>query len=225
MTGADELDPAPVPACVVFAVKPQVMDGVVPDYRRFADSGTVYLSIAAGKTLPSLQATLAAGAAVVRAMPNLPATVGRGMSVACANAAVDEAGRATCTDLLAAVGAVSWIEDECLLDAVTGVSGSGPAYVFLLIECLAAAGVEAGLPEPLALELARETVAGAGELARRSDATAAALRERVSSPRGHHPGGACGVDRRVRTRPPNAECGRRCGRTLARTRRRVSAPA
>ncbi len=184
VTGADALDPALAPACVVFAVKPQVMDGVVPDYRRFAGDGVVFLSIAAGKTLVSLRNAIGDGVAVVRAMPNLPATVGRGISVACANAAVGETGRTRCTELLAAVGEVAWIEDESLLDAVTGVSGSGPAYVFLLIECLAAAGVEAGLPESLALALARTTVAGAGELARRSDETASVLRERVSSPGG-----------------------------------------
>ena len=184
VAGAEALDPGLAPACVVFAVKPQVMDSVVPEYARLAGSGAVFLSIAAGKTLASLQGALGAGAAVVRAMPNLPATVGRGTSVACANDAVDAAGRAACTELLAAVGEVAWIEDESLLDAVTGVSGSGPAYVFLLIECLAAAGVEAGLPEALALDLARATVAGAGELARRSDETAAALRRRVTSPGG-----------------------------------------
>ncbi len=184
LSGADELDAALAPACVVFAVKPQVMDGVVPEYGRFSGSGAVFLSIVAGKTLASLQAALGSAAAVVRAMPNLPATVGRGMSVACANQAVNETGRTTCSELLAAVGEVAWVEDEALLDAVTAVSGSGPAYVFLLIECLAAAGIEAGLSETLALELAQATVAGAGELARRSDESAAVLRQRVTSPGG-----------------------------------------
>ena len=184
LPGADALDAARAPACVVFAVKPQVMDAVVPAYGRFTGSGAVFLSIAAGKTLASFRTGLGEGAAVVRAMPNLPATVGHGMSVACANGAVDERGRARCGELLAAVGEVAWIDDESLLDAVTGVSGSGPAYVFLLIECLAAAGVEAGLPEALALQLARATVAGAGALARCSDETAEALRERVTSPGG-----------------------------------------
>ena len=184
VAGADALDRALTPACVVFAVKPQVIDGVVPEYRRLAGEGVVFLSIAAGKTLASLRSALGAPAAVVRAMPNLPATVGRGTSVACASGAVDETGRARCTELLAAVGEVAWIEDEAMLDAVTAVSGSGPAYVFLLIECLADAGVAAGLPPRLSLDLARATVAGAGELARRSDETAAVLRQRVTSPGG-----------------------------------------
>jgi len=184
VTAADALDVALAPGCVVFAVKPQKMDDVAPNYARFAGAGTAFLSIAAGKTLASFRTGLGEGAAVVRAMPNLPATVGRGMSVACANGAVDDAGRVRCGELLAAVGEVAWIEDETLLDAVTGVSGSGPAYVFLLIECLAAAGVDAGLPEALALQLAEATVAGTGALARGSDETAAVLRERVTSPGG-----------------------------------------
>ena len=181
---AEMLDAGLAPASVVFAVKPQVMDAVVPRYARFADTGAVFLSIAAGKTLAALESGLGPGAAVVRAMPNLPATVGRGMSVACANGAVGDEGRAACGALLAAVGEVAWIDDESLLDAVTGVSGSGPAYVFLLIECLAAAGIEAGLSGALAAQLARATVAGAGELARLSEEAPHTLRERVSSPGG-----------------------------------------
>jgi pyrroline-5-carboxylate reductase len=117
-------------------------------------------------------------------MPNTPAAIGHGISVACANGNVDAAGRARADALLAAVGAVAWVADEALMDAVTAVSGSGPAYVFLLIECLTKAGVEAGLPEPLAEKLARATVAGSGELARVSPESAAALREAVTSPGG-----------------------------------------
>ena len=171
------------PAAIVFAVKPQSLAEVAPAYRGFAGRAP-FLSIAAGKTLAFFARALGPDAAVVRAMPNTPAAIGRGIAVACANRAVDGAARALCDRLLAAVGEVAWVEDEALLDAVTAVSGSGPAYVFLLIECLAKAGVAAGLPEPLALQLARATVAGSGELARQSPESAAALREAVTSPGG-----------------------------------------
>jgi pyrroline-5-carboxylate reductase len=172
------------PAIVVLAVKPQQMDAVLADCRRFARPGTVFLSIAAGKTIATYGRGLGDTAAIVRAMPNTPAAVGRGMSVLCANARVDAAQREVCTALLAAVGEVAWVDDESLLDAVTALSGGGPAYVFLLIECLAQAGVEAGLPADLAMRLARTTVAGAGELVRRAAEPASRLRENVSSPGG-----------------------------------------
>lgn len=170
------------PAIVIFAVKPQGMAEIVPGYRRFADA--VFLSIAAGKPLAFFAGHLGGAAAIVRAMPNTPAAVRRGITVACASAAVTTAQRTLCHDLLDAVGAVEWIGDEGLMDAVTAVSGSGPAYVFLLVEALAAAGVEAGLPEGLAVRLARTTVYGAGELVRQSPDTAAVLRRNVTSPGG-----------------------------------------
>lgn len=184
LVAAPEALPADlVPAAVVFAVKPQSLAQVLPAYRRYAGDA-VFLSIAAGKTLGFFARSLGAAAAVVRAMPNTPAAIGRGISVACASAAVDAAGHALCDRLLAAVGEVAWVAEETLLDAVTAVSGSGPAYVFLLIEGLAKAGCAAGLPEDLALRLARATVAGAGELARLSPESAARLREAVTSPGG-----------------------------------------
>ncbi|MHA1601360.1 MAG: pyrroline-5-carboxylate reductase [Alphaproteobacteria bacterium] len=172
------------PAVVVVAVKPQQMDTVVAHCRRFVRPGTVFLSIAAGKSIAYYSGGLGAAAAIVRAMPNTPAAVGRGMSVLCANAKTDPAQRDVCGALLSAVGEVAWIEDETLLDAVTAVSGGGPAYVFLLIECLAEAGVEAGLPADLAMRLARTTVAGSGELVHRASEPASRLRENVSSPAG-----------------------------------------
>jgi pyrroline-5-carboxylate reductase len=181
---ADDLAPDFRPAAVVVAVKPQVMDEILPPYRRFAEAGSVVLSIAAGRTIASLQARLGREAAVVRAMPNTPAAIGRGMTVACPGEAVAQPQRALCQDLLAAVGEVAWIEDDSLMDAVTAVSGSGPAYVFLLAECLARAGEEAGLAPELAVRLARTTVAGSGELLRRSPASPAELREAVTSPGG-----------------------------------------
>lgn len=172
------------PSVIVLAVKPQAMAEVLPPYRRFAAAGALFLSIAAGKTLGFFARAFGDQAAVVRAMPNTPASIGRGIAVACANPRVATAQRALAERLLAAVGEVGWVEDEALLDAVTAVSGSGPAYVFLLIECLAKAGVAAGLPEALALQLARATVAGAGELARLSPESAERLRENVTSPGG-----------------------------------------
>jgi pyrroline-5-carboxylate reductase len=172
------------PAVVVLAVKPQMMNDAIRHYGRFAESGAVFLSIAAGKTLGYFARHLGAEAAIVRAMPNTPAAIGRGITVACPNGRASAAQIALCDRLLAAVGEVGWVDDERLIDAVTGVSGSGPAYVFLLIECLAKAGVAAGLSEELATRLARATVSGAGELARLSGEPAAVLRQNVTSPAG-----------------------------------------
>ena len=180
----EALPPDVNPRVVVFAVKPQITDNVVPAYSDFAGPDTVFLSIAAGRTIAYFEERLGDQAAVVRTMPNTPAAIGRGISVACANLRVSPESRAICDLLLGAVGDVAWIDDEGLLDAVTATSGSGPAYVFLLIECLAEAGVEAGLPADLAMQLAQATVAGAGELARQSEDPASELRQNVTSPGG-----------------------------------------
>ena len=171
------------PDAVVFAVKPQVINAVLPPYRHWSDSGAVFLSIAAGTTIAGIARHLGE-APIVRAMPNTPAAIGRAITVACPNARVTPAHRQLCEVLLAAIGDSAWVEDEALMDPVTAVSGSGPAYVFLLIEALAAAGEREGLPAALALRLACETVAGAGELARRSSESPARLRENVTSPGG-----------------------------------------
>jgi pyrroline-5-carboxylate reductase len=171
------------PAAVVFAVKPQAVDYVVPSYRRWASPATVFVSIVAGKTLAGLARHLGL-AAIVRTMPNTPAAIGRGITVACASPLVTAEQRQLSDELLAAIGERAWVEDEALLDPVTAVSGSGPAYVFLLIEALARAGELGGLPSELALRLARSTVAGSGELARVSPEAPAQLRENVTSPGG-----------------------------------------
>jgi len=181
---AEALPPELRPGAIVLAVKPQAMATVLPAYRRFVADDVLVLSIAAGKTLGFFARQLGDRAAVVRAMPNTPAAIGRGIAVLCANAAVGKTQRHRAEALLAAVGEVAWVEDQALLDAVTAVSGSGPAYVFLLIECLTAAAIAEGLPAELALRLARATVAGAGELARRSSEPPARLRENVTSPGG-----------------------------------------
>jgi pyrroline-5-carboxylate reductase len=172
------------PAVVVLAVKPQSIDAVLPALAPSIGPKTVLLSIAAGRTLANLASLLPRGSAVVRAMPNTPAAIGQGMTVACANEAVSREQALLCGGLLEAVGEVIWIDDEDLMDAVTALSGSGPAYVFLLAECLAEAGVKAGVEPELAARLARATVSGAGELLRRSDLTAAELRQNVTSPNG-----------------------------------------
>ncbi|MCP5367656.1 MAG: pyrroline-5-carboxylate reductase [Hyphomicrobiales bacterium] len=172
------------PDVVVFAVKPQSMDDVAPAYRRFAGPDTVFLSIAAGKPLAYFEAALGADAAIVRSMPNTPAAVGRGITVACANGRVNDAQRDLCDELLRAVGEVAWVDDEGLIDAVTALSGGGPAYVFLLAESLAEAGAAAGLPPDLAKRLARVTVAGSGELLYRSSDEPETLRRNVTSPGG-----------------------------------------
>lgn len=168
---------------VVLAVKPQVVAEVLPSVAALTGAGTLVLSIMAGKTLGFLQAGLPK-AAIVRAMPNTPAAIGRGITVAVPNAAVSAEQKQRAHALLAASGAVEWITDEGLMDAVTAVSGSGPAYVFLLAETLARAGVAAGLPEALAARLARETIAGSGELLHRSPLDPATLRQNVTSPAG-----------------------------------------
>ncbi len=184
VAGVAELAPDLAPNVVVLAVKPQAMDDVLPPYVQFAGPDTVFLSIAAGKPVGYFERLLGPSAAIVRAMPNTPAAVGRGVTVLCANRHVSPGMRDFCATLLLAVGAVDWVEDESLMDAVTAVSGSGPAYVFLLAEALAQAGVAAGLPAALAAKLARLTVAGSGELLMQSDEAASTLRENVTSPGG-----------------------------------------
>jgi pyrroline-5-carboxylate reductase len=171
-------------AAIVIAVKPQVAPDVVPTLAPYLGAGTVVLSIMAGRTLGFLEQALSQRAALVRAMPNTPAAIGRGITVAVPNLRVSQRQRDLAHALLAATGAVEWVGDEALMDAVTAVSGSGPAYVFLLAEALARAGVAAGLPEELAAQLARETVAGSGELLHRSPLEASVLRQNVTSPGG-----------------------------------------
>ena len=172
------------PALIVMAVKPQMMDQVFPPVARLAAADTLILSIAAGRLIASFEKHLQAGAPVVRTMPNTPAAIGRGISVCCGNRHVTERQREICTALLRGIGVVEWVDDEALIEVVTGVSGAGPAYVFALTESLARAGVEAGLEEALAMRLARATVAGAGELLHRDDESAAILRRNVTSPAG-----------------------------------------
>ena len=180
------LNPAQVePATIiVVAIKPQLAEAVVPGLVPWVGPGTLVASIMAGRTLGGIERILPRATAVVRAMPNLPAAIGRGITVAVPNAAVTVAQRALVDRLLAAVGVVEWVAEETLLDAVTAVSGSGPAYVFLLAELLARAGTTAGLPAGLANRLARATIAGSGALLDQSPLGAETLRHNVTSPGG-----------------------------------------
>jgi pyrroline-5-carboxylate reductase len=171
-------------AAIVLAVKPQTASDVMLQLSRFVGRDTVVVSIMAGRTIGFLAKNLPKGTAIVRAMPNTPASVGRGITVAVPNARVNVSARELADVLLSATGPVAWIKNEKWMDAVTAVSGSGPAYVFLLAESLARAGAAVGLPKPLAARLARATVAGAGELLHRSDLDPAKLRENVTSPGG-----------------------------------------
>jgi len=169
-------------AAFLVALKPQAFREAGPKLKPYVDATTLLVSIMAGMTIASLHEVL--GGRIVRAMPNTPAAIGRGITVAVAAKDVSAAQREVADGLLRATGSVEWVTDEGLMDAVTAVSGSGPAYVFLLAEELARAGVAAGLPEQLAIKLARETVAGSGELLHRSDLEAATLRQNVTSPGG-----------------------------------------
>jgi pyrroline-5-carboxylate reductase len=167
---------------LVVALKPQMFREAGPALKPFVGPTTLVVSIMAGTPIAALAEVC--GGSVVRAMPNTPAAIGRGITVAVAANNVSAAQRAVADALLRATGAVEWVDDENLMDAVTAVSGSGPAYIFLLAEELARAGVEAGLPPDLATKLARETVAGSGELLHRSQDASATLRQNVTSPGG-----------------------------------------
>jgi pyrroline-5-carboxylate reductase len=186
VTKGIRLNPSPkdigATATLVVALKPQMFREAEAMLKSFAGPATLVVSIMAGTPIASISEVC--GGSVVRAMPNTPAAIGRGITVAVAASDVSAAQRTVADALLRATGSVEWIDDEGLMDAVTAVSGSGPAYVFLLAEELARAGVEAGLPVELATKLARETVAGSGELLHRSDLASATLRQNVTSPGG-----------------------------------------
>ncbi len=169
---------------LVLAIKPQLFKAVLPTLGPVVSRATVVVSVAAGQTVATIAAGLGHAGGIVRTMPNTPALVGRGVTGAFANPAVNPSQRSQVDALLHAVGKVAWVDDENLIDSVTAVSGSGPAYVFHLAEAMTQAGIAAGLPEDLAAMLARETVCGAGELLYRSPDSAARLRQNVTSPYG-----------------------------------------
>ena len=172
------------PAVVLVAVKPQMMGEALPTLQAMGNGQTLFVSVAAGTQIAQFEQVLGSETPIVRAMPNTPAAISQGITAIVANARAGAAGLNTAEDLLSAVGEVVRLSDEGQIDAVTGVSGSGPAYVFHMIETLAAGGVAQGLPEALAMQLAKATVAGAGALAMQSDETPSQLRVNVTSPNG-----------------------------------------
>lgn len=177
--------PETPPEVLILAIKPQMLEAAAPALADLANETTLVISILAGKTMQNVLDRLPRARAIVRAMPNLPAAIGCGMTGAVANSAVTPMQRRSADALLSAVGGVEWLADEALIDAVTAVSGSGPAYVFYLVECLAEAGQAAGLPPAMAERLARATIEGAGALlAQMPDQSPAALRASVTSPAG-----------------------------------------
>ncbi len=173
-----------VPALVLIAVKPQMMGAALPKLQALGNGETLFVSVAAGTSIASFEAILGEQTPIVRAMPNTPAAIGQGITALIGNARATAANLDMTEELLAAIGQTVRLESEAQMDAVTGVSGSGPAYVFHLIETLAAAGEAQGLPAELALTLAKATVAGAGALAEASDESPSQLRVNVTSPNG-----------------------------------------
>ena len=172
------------PGVIVFAVKPQQLAGIIPAYRTRFKERPLYLSIAAGKTLGFFTTHFGSSVRVVRAMPNLPAIAGEGMTVMCASERLPAASKKIANALMSAVGDVAWLEDESLMDAVTALSGSGPAYIFLFLEYLTSAAIAAGMPADLARRLAIQTLAGSAALVKQSGESFAELREQVTSPGG-----------------------------------------
>lgn len=168
----------------VLAVKPQKIAELAADHAEAMGNDALIVSIMAGKTVANLAQLFPRSSSFVRAMPNLPAAVGRGATVAIASGDCTAAHRALAERLLGGSGTLEWLDDEALIDAATGVSGSGPAYLFYLCDCLTAAGIAAGLPQPIAERLARQTIAGAGEMLRVSGKSAEQLRREVTSPAG-----------------------------------------
>lgn len=180
----DQLPNNLTPSFIIMAVKPQMMDEALATLKSYDLSKSVILSVAAGKTIHYFEDHLSQDHAIVRAMPNTPAAIGKGITVCVSNRLVSDAQKTVCSTLLETVGNVEWIEDEGLMDAVTALSGSGPAYVFYMAEAMAAAGEAIGLPKDLSDKLAHQTVSGAGALLEKSNESPSKLRENVTSPGG-----------------------------------------
>jgi pyrroline-5-carboxylate reductase len=180
----NEIDPSYQPNIIVFAVKPQVMAEVVPAYRCFLPLNPLFVSIAAGTSIQTIQQLLTGTPRIIRAMPNLPATVGEGMTGLVSSTILPDQQRQLMENLFCSVGKTIWIQEESLMDVVTAVSGSGPAYFFYLVECLTKSGMELGLSEEEATQLARQTLIGAAEILKQSTESAEEWRRKVTSPGG-----------------------------------------
>lgn len=172
------------PDVIILAVKPQVISDVLSSYQAYAKKGALVISVAAGARIALFEESFGNTSAIIRTMPNTPAAIRRGMMVSCANSHVTTRHKKMCDQLMQAIGSTAWVDDETLMDAVTGLSGSGPAYVFYMIQAMTEAGIAAGLPSDLAEKLAKTTVSGAGELALQSSDTVEQLRINVTSPNG-----------------------------------------
>ncbi|MEP0519413.1 MAG: pyrroline-5-carboxylate reductase [Hyphomicrobiales bacterium] len=181
-------DDVPTPLLLMLAIKPQMMSSVLPGLAGFAKRENAHdmmvLSVAAGTTVATLSSAFGSQVLIIRAMPNTPALVGRGVTALYPAATLLDEQKSFVAELLAAIGIVVWVDNEAAIDAVTAVSGSGPAYVFHMVEAMAAAAEKQGLPADVAMILARETVVGSGELLHQSADPAATLRKNVTSPNG-----------------------------------------
>ena len=182
IASAADLPASYSPSAIILAIKPQMMAAALPSYARFDNS--LFLSIAAGKKIETLNHLLGGNKAIIRTMPNLPASIGKGVSVAATNQITSAEQKTLGEKLLRAVGSFAWVDDENLLDAVTALSGSGPAYVFALVEAMASAGEKLGLTTHLAEQLARATLIGSTALLEQSSHNASELRQMVTSPGG-----------------------------------------
>lgn len=184
VTALSDLPKGLVADLVVLAVKPQMVAPVLADCAGLAERGATFVSVAAGITITAMARPLPQDTPIIRCMPNTPAAIGEGMMVLCAGHAVTSAARVLTERLLSASGPVAWVQDESLMDAVTAISGSGPAYVFHFTEALTEAGISLGLTPALAGLLARQTVAGAGRMMQSAEVSPSTLREQVTSPNG-----------------------------------------
>lgn len=179
----NEIDNGFFPDIILFAIKPQIMDSVVPEYQRFKEKST-FISIAAGKNILFFESLLGNDSAIIRTMPNTPASIGEGITIACGNKNTSQKCKKYFFYLFEAVGQAEWIVDENLMDAITAVSGSGPAYVFLLAETLSNAGVKAGLNKNMAQKLSVQTIIGSSLMLKYSEENPSVLRNNVTSPGG-----------------------------------------
>lgn len=180
----DNINKSLNPSIVIIAVKPAVMDKTLIDLKPFNLTKTVILSVAAGKLLKYFEDKLGYEQAIIRGMPNTPISVGEGITVCCSNDKTTQKQKKLCNSLLRTVSSVEWIKDESLMDAVTALSGSGPAYLFYLVEAMASAGEALGLPTKLSQKLASETISGSAALLKKSKSSATDLRKNVTSPGG-----------------------------------------
>ncbi|MCP4393600.1 MAG: pyrroline-5-carboxylate reductase [Alphaproteobacteria bacterium] len=181
---SDQIPEDFAPTLIMIAIKPQMMATILPEYKKFADNGAAFLSIAAGKTISFMEDILGKDTAIIRTMPNTPAAIGKGVTAAIANKTTSPEIQALCDELLKENGTTIWLENENQIDPLSAISGSGPAFLFHFVESLEAAALNLGLPFEMAKVLAKETVVGSAELLNQSSETPSQLRINVTSPKG-----------------------------------------